>query len=128
MNVILQAQRAYSAARGTTRTPRRIEYEALARMSSQLRGAADSGPAGFGALAEAVHDNRKLWSVFALHAASSGNPLPEGLKANILYLAEFTRQHSSKVLARRAGVDPLLDVNAAVMRGLRDGGHERNTG
>lgn len=121
MNAIEQAQRAYSAARGTARTPRRIEYETLARLSARMRAAAAEGPGSFAGLAKAVHDNRRLWAAFAAQVASPENPLPDTLKGRILYLAEFTRLHSSKVLARSATVDPLLDINAAIMVGLRDG-------
>jgi len=41
--------------------------------------------------------------------------------SNNFYLAEFTRTYSSRVLAG-ASADPLIDINTAVMRGLRDGG------
>lgn len=121
MNASKQAQQAYSAARGTARTPRRIEYETLGRLSARMRSAAAEGPTGFTSLARAVHDNRRLWTVFAAQAVSAENHLPDTLKSRILYLSEFTRQHSSKVLARSASVEPLLDINAAVMAGLRDG-------
>ncbi len=114
------AQKAYSAARGTTRTPRRIEYEALAGITARMRSASERGPSGFPALAGALHDNRRLWSIFAVHAASQSNPLPDALRAGLLSLSEFVRQHSSKVLQQSASVDPLLDINASIMRGLRD--------
>lgn len=119
-NAMGQAQRAYSAARGTTRTPRRLEYEALAGISARIRASADAGATGFPALAAAIHDNRRIWTVFAAQAASSANPLPEQLRAGIISLAEFTFGHSAKVLARTASVDPILEINASIMRGLRD--------
>ena len=37
----------------------------------------------------------------------------------IFYLAEFTEQHSSQVLGDNATVEPLLEINMAVLRGLR---------
>ena len=120
-DAVQNAQRAYSAARGTTRTPRRIEYEALAAITTRMRAAAERGPAGFAALAGALHDNRRLWAIFAVHAASESNPLPETLRAGLVSLSEFVRQHSSKVLDRTGPVEPLLEINASIMRGLRDG-------
>ncbi len=116
-----QAQHAYSAARGTIRTPRRLEYEALAGITARMRAASEQGVAGFTALAAALHDNRKIWRVFAVEAASDANPLPESLRARLVSLAGFTQQHSSKVLARAGTVEPLLEINTAIMRGLRDG-------
>ncbi|SFT96306.1 flagellar protein FlaF [Sedimentitalea nanhaiensis] len=83
------------------------------------------GPAGFTSLAEALHDNRKLWNIFAIDVADPGNSLPKDLKARLFYLAEFTNHHTSKVLARQASVEPLLEVNTAIMRGLRSRGSQR---
>lgn len=122
MNALSQAQRAYSAASAPTRTTRGTEYEAVARITTRIRTAGDKGPSGFAALAQALHDNRKLWGIFAIDVADANNPLPKELKAQVLYLAEFTHHHTSKVLARQASIDPLLEVNTAILRGLRGGG------
>ncbi len=121
MNALSQAHRAYSAAAAPTRTTRGTEYEAVARITTRMKSAHEKGPAGFTALAEALHDNRKLWSVFVADIADARNPLPRDLKARLVYLAEFTNHHTSKVLARRASVGPLVEVNTAIMRGLRSG-------
>lgn len=122
MNALSQAQRAYSAASAPTRTARGTEYEAVARITTRIQSAYDKGPSGFAALAQALHDNRKLWGIFAVDVADAGNPLPSELKAQVLYLAEFTHNHTSKVLARQASIDPLLEVNTAILRGLRSEG------
>ena len=121
MNALSQAHRAYSAASAPTRTARGTEYEAVARITMRIRAAYDKGPDGFVALAEALHDNRKLWGIFATDVADAGNPLPNDLKARLFYLAEFTNQHTSKVLAREESVEPLIDINTAILRGLRSG-------
>ena len=121
MNALSQAHRAYSAASAPTRTARGTEYEAVARITTRIRAAHEKGPAGFSALVEALHDNRKMWSIFAVDVADSGNPLPGELKARILYLAEFTNHHTSKVLGRSGTVEPLLEINTAILRGLRSG-------
>ncbi|MBK0325729.1 flagellar biosynthesis regulator FlaF [Rhodobacteraceae bacterium F11138] len=121
MNALSQAHRAYSAATSTTRTTRGTEYEAVARITTRMKTAYEKGPTGFTALAEALHDNRKLWNIFAVDVADAGNTLPKDLKARLFYLAEFTNHHTSKVLARKASVAPLLEVNTAIMRGLRSG-------
>ena len=86
-----------------------------------MRAASEQGVAGFSNLARALHDNRKIWRVFALEAASDTNPLPDTLRARLVSLAGFTQQHTSKVLARSGTVEPLLEINTAIMRGLRDG-------
>jgi flagellar protein FlaF len=48
--------------------------------------------------------------------------LPSQLRAQLFWLAEFTETHSRKVLAGQATVAPLLEVNTAVLRGLRNDG------
>lgn len=121
MNVHSQAQRAYSAAEAPTRTGKSVEYEAVARITHRLHSAAEEGQPGFARLAEALHDNRKLWCIFATEVADPGNPLPADLKARLFYLAEFTLHHSARILAGEAGIAPLLEINASVMRGLRGG-------
>ena len=66
-----------------------------------------------------LHENRRLWVLFAGDVASKDNLLPDTLRAQLFYLAEFTLQHTSKVLDGTASVDVLIEINTAVMRGLR---------
>ncbi|SFL74991.1 flagellar biosynthesis regulator FlaF [Shimia aestuarii] len=115
------AQRGYSRASAPTRTPRKLEYDVIARITHRLKSAAQKGKPGFAALAEAVHENRQLWTLLATDVADSDNGLPESLRAQLFYLAEFTNHHSGKVLAGRASVRPLLEINTAILRGLRSG-------
>lgn len=121
MNAILQAQSAYRAQAKTVRTHRGLEYDALARITRRLREAGEP-QRGIAALAGAIHDNRRLWTILAADAADRDNPLPAELRARIIYLAEFTRLHSAKVLRATAEITPLIDINTAVMRGLHDRG------
>lgn len=119
MNALSQACSVYSATTAPTRTHKNIEYEAVARITAKLHKAAQKGRSGFPALAAALHDNNRLWNVFAIDVADSGNGLPSDLRAKLFYLAEFTREHSSKVLSENAPVTPLLEINTAILRGLR---------
>jgi len=121
MNAILQAQNAYGQGAQPIRTPRGAEYDAFAQITSRLKSSAVKGKAGFADLARAIHDNRRLWTALAADAGSEGNALPKELRARIVYLAEFTRLHSARVLTDGASIEPLIDINAAIMRGLRDG-------
>ncbi|MDE4172960.1 flagellar biosynthesis regulator FlaF [Phaeobacter sp. PT47_59] len=121
MNALLNAKRAYASAKAPTRTPKDLEFEAIARITHRMINASKKGRTGFSALAEAVHENRKLWQIFQTDIISSDNGLPEDLKEQILYLAAFTNQYTSKVLSRKAGVGPLVEINTAIMRGLRSG-------
>jgi len=116
-----QARAAYGAPALPTRTARGTEYELFARVTHRLKAAEALGRDGFGALARALHDNRVLWTTLADDVASPGNVLPAPLRARLFYLAEFTALHSRKVLAGEARAGVLIDINTAVMRGLRQG-------
>lgn len=98
------------------RSPRDIEYAAFARITARLTSAQDGE---FAKLAEALHENRKLWDVLAADVASDDNELTPQLRAQLFYLAEFSRQHGSKVLQGQATASALIDINTAIMRGLR---------
>lgn len=108
------------------RGPRTIEYEAFARVTRVLSSAACDGfqvgtrtdPVMIGAL----HENRRLWTLLAAAVADPDNALPAELRSRIFYLYEFTDIHSRRVLRGEAGPEPLIDVNTAMMAGLRGGG------
>ncbi|RKF13053.1 flagellar biosynthesis regulatory protein FlaF [Roseovarius spongiae] len=124
MNAIRQAQDAYSRSARTIKTPRSAEYEAFARVTNRIRSSAGSGSRGFARLADALHDNRRLWTLLATDVADDANPLPPEIRARIVYLAEFTHLHSSRVLTEGASPAPLIEINTAVMGGLRERGRE----
>ena len=122
MNAITKAQNAYGRDAQPIRTDRDTEYNAFAKITHQLRSASSRGKEGFRDLISALHDNRKLWTILAVDVADKSNTLPKELRARIVYLAEFTQQHSSKVLTHRATAEPLIEINTAIMRGLHAGG------
>ncbi len=119
MNALNLAQTAYATTQSPIRTPRSIEYEAFARITHLLKEAAAKGRMGFAHLADAIHRNRRLWTMLARDVADAGNGLPGELRARIFYLAEFTNHHSTLVLNGEAEIDPLIEINTAIMRGLR---------
>lgn len=121
MNALLKAKSAYSAAKAPTRTPKSLEYDVIARITHRIVAAAQKGPKGFPTLVAALHDNRRLWGIFEADLLQGDNPLPLDLKERIFYLAEFTRHHTSLVLSRKADVRALVEINTAIMRGLRSG-------
>lgn len=117
MNALRKAQSAYRNDSQAIRTDRGTEYEAFARITHRLKSAG-TDLAARPALAAALHENRRLWATLAADVAGEANALPTDLRARILYLAEFTRRHSSLVL-KGASRAPLLEINTAMMRGLR---------
>lgn len=122
MNALHQAQDAYRNHAQPIRTPRGTEYQAFARITHRLKQAADGGTGAWADMVVAIHDNRKLWTTLATDVAGFDNGLPRELRARILYLAEFTGLHSSKVLRRQATAETLIEINTSIMSGLRDRG------
>ena len=125
MNTLNFARTAYARPQAPARTPRSVEYEALARVTQRLTGGWAGRKTDFPALAEAVSDNTRLWSTLAADVALPENGLPAPLRAQLFYLFQFSEAQGRKVLAGTAGVEVLVDINTAVMRGLRgDSGAE----
>ncbi len=119
MNARLRAQHAYRHQAQAAKTGRDTEYDAFARITSRLKSAATKGRAGYNDLVDALHENRKLWTILAGDVVSKSNGLPPEVRARIFYLSEFTQKHSSLVLRKEASIRPLLEINIAIMRGLR---------
>lgn len=119
MNIINQAQMAYSPKTSVMRTGRSAEHHLFSEVTSRLKQAAAKLPENFPQFAEAVHANRAVWTHLAAQVADDDNELSEDLRARIFYLAEFTTFHSRKILRGEADVEPLIDINTALMRGLR---------
>lgn len=108
----------YLEAVKTTGAPRNVEYQVFTRATGKLSRASRDG-AEFRELAEALHENLSLWNVIATDVIDDDNALPNQLRAQLFYLYEFTRAHTKKVMRREADAAPLIDINTAVMRGLR---------
>lgn len=76
----------------------------------------------FKALAEALYENNKLWTALAADCMHEDNQLPEDLRARIISLAIFTQKHMHKVLSHKESAIPLLEINAMILRGLKQEG------
>lgn len=111
--------RAWSRTEPATRTPRALEYDLMARLTARLTATAARRRDDHPAFVQALADNLALWSTLAADVAGDGNGLPPMLRARLFYLYEFTAQQSRAILDGRGGVDVLVDINTAVMRGLR---------
>lgn len=117
MNAIDMARMAYAGGNAPVKTERRSEYDVIAKVTQNLKEAADSDK--FPDLARALHDNRRLWTIFAVDLVDDDNGLPEEIRARLLYLAEYTLRTTSSILSGSVKPQVLIDVNLAVMRGLQ---------
>lgn len=113
---------AYARPDAPARNARAIEYDLFARMTRRLSTAWTQRTENHSALVSALHDNGTMWRTLAVDVADVGNSLPSPLRAQLFYLYEFTTAHSRNVLDGKASADVLVDINTAVMRGLRGNG------
>ena len=111
------AQSAYGASKRSSATPREVEFHAFAYVTGLMSAARTSGV--FGRMAEAMHENVRLWSALAADCGSPDNQLPPALKDNIIDLANFARIHMGRVIDGKDTIDALIDVNLSVMKGLK---------
>lgn len=130
MNIATRAHSLYGNAR-TMKPPRELEHELFSivtgRLSRAIEAARPQDPNHqteslrvTPELAEALEANRKLWAVLATELAHPDNALPDELKARLLSLAGFVLGQTDRILGKApADPDALVDVNTAVMRGLR---------
>jgi len=113
------ARTAYARPQTSLRSQRNLEYDLLARAAQRLQSGWENRKKDFVPLAAAVNENNILWSTLAADVADGGNGLPQALRARLFYLYQFSEAHGRKVLSGTASVDVLVDINMAVMRGLR---------
>jgi flagellar protein FlaF len=118
MNAYARSQLAYSQNKAATRSEQSIEYELFAKVTSALAHYSDDRKKDYSGFVSAIHNNRRLWLALASDVAEDGNALPKDLRAQLFYLAEFTRVHSSKVISEDASIAPLIDINRSIMKGL----------
>ena len=108
---------AYAASAAPVRTERGTEYAAFQTVTARLNQVhRDAAP--MSERAAALHTNRKLWTILASDLADGDNGLPQSLRAQLFYLAEFSLLQSRKALHDEAALGALVEINTAVMRGL----------
>lgn len=119
MHETTQAADGYAAIAGATASTRSIEYQLFAKVTRDLADLDDHASDRISKRADAAYKNMRLWTALAADLAHQDNALPAEVKSKLFYLYEFTRQHTSKVLAGTAETAVLVDINKSVMRGLR---------
>lgn len=117
MNTTQLAHRAYAPTAAPLKSARKVEYDVIARITSRMTAAMKAKD--FNKLIHALHENRTLWRKFAMDVAHPDNLLPDDLRARLIYLSEFTEQHTRKAIRREVSATPLVEVNTAILRGLK---------
>ncbi len=111
-------QNAYGDATRAMGTPRNVEYQVFSQITGRMSRASVEGRP-FSELAQALHENLRLWTIIVTDVTSAENGLPVALRGQLADLSKFTRNHTPPVLRQEADAAILIEINTAVMRGLR---------
>ena len=115
---------AYAAAARSaqnTASPRELEASLLIKAASRLQAIADDWSLAGRDLDDALNYNRKLWTLLVSAVIAEDNPLPVGIKRNILGLANFIFNHTFQTAAapRASALGVLISINRDIADGLR---------
>lgn len=115
---------AYAAAARTAQSvvsPRELEASLLIKAATRLQIVADEWSLRARELDEALTYNRRLWTLLVKAVIAEDNPLPVGIKTNILGLANFIFNQTFKIAAepQPQALGVLIAINRDIAAGLR---------
>jgi len=116
-----QAAKAYSDVAQATSGPRELEASLLVKAATKLQTVKDQWESKSPALDEALHYNRKLWTIFATSVTNPDSPLPKPVRENIASLAVFIFNRTLEAETQPAPdkLSALIDINRQIAAGLR---------
>jgi len=116
-----QAAKAYSDVAQATLGPRELEASLLVKAAAKLQFVKDQWDNNSPALDEALHYNRKLWTIFATSVTNPESPLPKPVRENIASLAVFIFNRTLEAETKPAPdkLSALIDINRQIAAGLR---------
>jgi flagellar protein FlaF len=109
---------AYQKAQRQAESPRETEYRLFGQVTHALIEADKDSRADLRKLIDALDWNRRMWSMLAVDCSSSANQLPANIRAQIISLSIWVSRFSSEVAKSRKSLEPLIEVNRAIMQGL----------
>jgi flagellar protein FlaF len=112
------AFKAYGEVKQRTAGEKEIEFALFRQITDALTQASEAEDVQPADWADAVHRNQQLWTTIAVDLLHPGNALPDEMKRSLLYLAEFVRQTSMKIMAGEGEIADLIEINQSIMNGL----------
>ena len=115
-----QAAQAYGAVAQKIASPRDLEANLLLKAASRLQAAHDNWGAKNSTLDDALHYNRKLWTLFLTNVTSQDNPLPAAIRQNVANLGLFVMNQTISLASdpKRERLTSLINVNRELAAGL----------
>jgi flagellar biosynthesis activator protein FlaF len=108
----------YQRVQKAAESPRDAEYRLFAQVTAALLTAHETKQRG-PALIDALDWNRRVWSALSTDCGQPGNGLPLAVRGQIISLGLWVSRYSSDVACGTASMDALIDVNRAIMDGLK---------
>jgi flagellar biosynthesis activator protein FlaF len=112
------AYKAYGEVTSRTANTGQIEYALFQDITQALKNVDEVEMPVPAVWAEAIDRNMKLWQILSTDLMSDANELDPTLKRNLIALSESVRQISYQVLARKAEITELVEINEIIMQGL----------
>lgn len=122
MNNAALALSTYGDVATPARSERDVEYQAFARVTSNLEAVNGRETENFAKTVDALYLNRRLWTILATDIAHDNNALEDKMKVQLVSLSIFVIKYSSTALREKSSVKPLIEINKTIMRGLRSAG------
>jgi len=115
------ATKAYGTIAQQTANPRELEVQLLLRAASRLQAVHDDWERERPALDQALHFNRKLWTIFLTSVTNGDNPLPAEIRQNVANLGLFVINQTLTVMGnpQRERLPSLININRELAAGLR---------
>ena len=116
------ATKAYGQVAQQTASPRELEVQLLLRAASRLQAVHDGWTTERPeALDQALHFNRKLWTIFLTSVTTNDNPLPAEIRQNVANLGLFVMNQTLSVMGnpQRERLPSLININRELAAGLR---------
>lgn len=103
-------------------SPRELEASLLIKAAVRLQAISDDWSLADRDLDDALSYNRKLWTLLVSAVVAEDNPLPVGIKTNILSLANFIFNQTFRISTNPApeGLRVLIGINRDIAAGLRN--------
>ena len=112
------AYKAYGEVTSRTANTGQIEYALFQDITQALKNVDEVEMPAPAVWADAIDRNMKLWQILSTDLMSESNELDPALKRNLIALSESVRQISYQVLARKAEITELVEINEIIMQGL----------
>lgn len=118
-----QAAATYGKISNQTTNQRELEASLLLKAASRLQAVCDGWDRKKGDLGDALHYNRRLWTILLASVTQEDNRLPRHVRENVANLGLFVFQHSISVIAdpRPENLGCLVNINRQLAAGLQTG-------